>query len=304
MTIPGSIDLWPTPDDVTFPGVTLASLIAFAPVGTGIASPAVPPLTMYRQAPGYTNPAIPPMGLAGGVASGAGVAFNAAANRNVFSCGGPGGANEVSIRGRDLRTAVADGPWVIPAPIGQEPSMQICGWGGTMNFRPGVTAVSTGFGWVVLTGGSGAGFSWLGGPLAAEGSTFQNTGTWPYVILELPPGGLGPLRIRVRGNDGTARFHVPSVTVDPFTPFGFDWRVYRATPLAPARYQLYLGGVLAWEQLMSAGAGPGGESASPSATTHALVPLFWNQMQTAFGCIFQDHFFYTGYDRDSTTERV
>lgn len=298
-----SIEVWPSQDEVSFPGVTVSSLIAFASVGVGQASPQVPQGAQYRQLPGGAPLTNPPLGLSGGVASGAGVAFNAAANRNVFSCGGPAGANEVSIRGRDARTGVADGPWTIAAPAGQEPSQAVCGWRGTMAFRPGVTAVSTGFGWVVNPGGGGAGFSWLAGPLAAEGGTFQNTGTWPYVILELPPGGVGPLRIRVRGNDGTARFHVPAVVVNPFTPFVFDWRVYRATPQRPAKYQLLLADLFAWEQSMSVGAGPGGESASPSATTHALVPLFWNQMQTAFGCIFQDHVFYTGYDRDSTTDR-
>ncbi len=297
-----SIEVWPSQEDVSFPGVTVSSLIAFAPAGQGVASPAVPPVGMYRVAPGATTPANPPLGLSGGVASGAGVAFNATANRNVFSVGGPAGANEVSIRGRDTRTAVADGPWTIPAPSGQEPSQAVCGYRGTMQFRPGVTAVSTGFGWVVLAGGGGAAFSWLGGPLAAEGGAFQNTGTWPYAILELAAGA-GPLRIRVRGNDGTVRFHVPAVTVNPFAPFVFDWRVYRATPQRPAKYQLLLADLFAWEQSMSQGAGPGGESASPTATTHALVPLFWNQMQTAFGCIFQDHVFYTGYDRESTTDR-
>lgn len=298
-----SIEVWPSQEDVSFPGVTVSSLIAFAAAGQGVASPAVPSAAMYRVAPGAAAPANPPLGLSGGVASGAQVAFNATRNRNVWSCGGPAGANEISVRGRDQRTGVADGPWTIPAPAGQEPSMAVCGWRGQMEFRPGVTGVSTGFGWVILPGGGGAGFSWLGGPLAAEGSTFQNTGTWPYVILELPPGGVGPLRIRVRGNDGTARFHVPAVTVNPFAPFLFDWRVYRATPQRPAKYQLLLGDLFAWEQSMSVGAGPGGESASPTATTHGVFPLFWNQQQTAFGAIFQDHIFYTGYDRDSTTDR-
>lgn len=297
------ISAWPGVRAADFPGVTISSLIVFAPRGVGVASPAVPTAAMYSLAPGGAQPANPALGLSGGVASGAAVAFNAARNRNVWSCGGPAGANEVSVRGREIRTGVADGPWTVPSAAAQEPSLAVCGWGGIMEFRPGVTAVSTGFGWVILPGGGGAGFSWLGGPLAAEGSSFQNTGTWPYVILELPPGGVGPLRVRVRGNDGTARFHVPAVAVNPFAPFLFDWRVYRATPTRAARYELRLSGVLAFSQSMSEGAGPGGESASPSGTTHGVWPLFWNQMQTAFGAIFQDHWFYTGYDAASTTDR-
>jgi len=294
---------WPGVRSSDFPGVTLSSLIVFAPTGTGVASPAVPPANMYRLQPGGGAPANPATGLSGGVASGASVAYNATRNRNVWLCGGPAGANEVSVRGREIRTGVADGPWAIVAPAAQEPSLAVCGWGGIMEFRPGVTAVSTGFGWVVLPGGGAAGFSWLAGPLAAEGSTFQATGTWPYVILELPPGGVGPLRIRVRGNDGTARFYVPAIAVNPFAPFLFDWRVYRATPTRPARYELRLSGVLAWSQSMSEGAGPGGESASPTRTGDGLFPLFWNQQQTAFGAIFQDYWFYTGYDAASTTDR-
>jgi hypothetical protein len=294
---------WPGARAADFPGVTISSLIAFAPRGVGIASPAVPSGAMYGVAPGGAQLTNPALGLSGGVASGAQVAYNATRNRNVWSCGGPAGANEVSVRGREIRTGVADGPWTAPSAAAQEPSLAVCGWGGIMEFRPGVTAVSTGFGWVIVPGGGGAGFSWLGGPLAAEGSTFQNTGTWPYVILELPPGGVNPLRIRVRGNDGTARFHVPSIAVNPFAPFGFDWRVYRATPTRAARYELRLSGVLAFTQSMSEGAGPGGESASPTATGHGIFPLFWNQMQTAFGAIFQDHWFYTGYDSASTTDR-
>jgi hypothetical protein len=304
----GGISAWPGAGRVTFPGVTLSSLISFAPAGQAVASPSPPTAAMYRIAPANTVPGAPMLGITATVGSGAQVRYLNPWGREVFDAAN----GQVSLFARSFTACPAAGPWRQPYPGIPEPALAVCGWAATMLHRANPSLVGCGSGFIVRAIATGGGASWAGGPLAGEvGGDFQPGGTYPYVALYRAAGLSQPLQVRVRGNDGVVRFYPLAFVVDPLVMYTADWRIYRATALRPARYELRINGVLAWSQDMNDGPGLNGDhSASPTVSGATIVPMFWNQLDPGIagvplaGFIALDHVFYTGYDSRSTTDRA
>ncbi len=285
------------------PGVTISALSALTPGGLTNAAPNAPTAAMWRAIPVGTVPGVAPLSLTGGVASNVRVVYRADEDACVLQVGNGAGDSSAFLfvpGTQETRYRVAEGPWKVANPGNPEPALAVCGWKATIRHLAAATVDGCGHGFLV--GGTAAGNPWLGGPLAAEGGNFRNDGTRPYIALEAPPGG-GPLRIRCRGNDGVVRLFAPEVTVNPLQHYTADWRVYRATRQSPARYALYLNGALAFSYSMAAGAG-GAESASPSGSDTAVLPMIWQALQNnKSGCTIQNLILYTGYDSRNTTDR-
>lgn len=302
MSVLPGISAWPSPDDVSFPGVTVSDFIRLIPAGRNNAPPVAPDLQMW------TTPGGEPISwgngfLVAGIASGACIQYVPALGFTCWAWGGPPGANESTFMAKMPRICVPDGPYRNVAPTQPEPSYAVVGYRMTMLHAANPAAgLAIGCGWVAAGEPVAAGNPWGGGPLAnGDNDLVFPTNTRPYVaLLKL---NAGNYQVRVRGNDGVSRLHALNSVVDPLIPHVVDFRVYRATLTSPARYALYINGILQWSQLMSAGAGPGGESASPTAGNVALSPFFQSQGQGGPGGRLWDLVLYRGYDLDSTTDR-
>lgn len=298
-----SVLSFPSLSGAAIPGVTVTQLGVLAPAGTVTANPAAPAANQWRYYPIGSPPTNAPLQISGGVASGARVGYRAEENATCFWIGGPAGDSSCAAYMRTLLWSIPDGPFIQPLPGRPEPSLAVCGWRSVIRHFAAAAAVGVGHGWMVGNASGGGGNPWESGTLPPEGGDFYATATIPYVVLEVPAGG-GPMRVRVRGNDGTVRFHQPDVDVDPVAGYSVDWRVYRATQTRPARYALFLNGLLAWSQSMSEGPNQDGtESASPSAGAFAIYPAIWQQRAGGTGAKFLDLAVYAGYDNASTVDR-
>lgn len=302
MSVAPGISAWPTPDDVSFPGVTVADFCRLIPAGAITGTPLAPTAPMFVDWLGVpVTPGV--MDLRAGLASGAGVTYDGTLGFVMWRVGGPAGASEASLVLKYARCYVPDGPYRAAAPTPPEPSYAVCGFRQSMHHVANPAAgLAIGCGWLVGSGSVVAGDDWAGGPLAnGDNDLIFPTNTRPYVcLIKL---NAGAYQVRVRGNDGVSRLYPLNFAVDPLLPHVVDFRVYRATLTSPARYALYINGELAWSQLMSEGAGPGNESASPTAGNMAIKPFLSAQGQGGPGIRVWDVVTYRGYDLDSTTDR-
>lgn len=302
MSIAPGISAWPTPEESSFPGVSLTDFIRLIPAGDDTGTPLAPTAAMF-QAPGNGNASPGAPNLVAGVASGAGVQYDAGLGFMCWRVGGPAGASEATLTLKFPRMCVPEGPWRTPALTVPEPSYAVCGFRQSMiHVANPAAGLAIGCGWVVGGEPLTAGNNWAGGPLAnADNDLVFPSNTRPYVcLIKL---NVGAYQVRVRGNDGVSRLYPLNFAVNPLLPHVVDFRVYRATLTSPARYALYINAELAWSQLMSEGAGPGGESASPTATNVAVMPFISSQGQGGPGCRVWDFVAYRGYDLESTTNR-
>jgi hypothetical protein len=296
------IQVWPSPEEATFPGVTVATLWSFMARGLTQAAVSVPLLDKWYDKSGYQIlGAQIPLGTNLGAGCNARVTYSAPLGRTVFAIDG-GGANFAYLVARRLEIVTAEGPWRTPARVIPEPMTAVCGYRVGITHNPGVSPLTVGYGFVCKPIALAGGFVWTGGPLPAEGGDMQINATWPYVLLVVPAGS-ADLMVRVRGNDGVIRMHSLAFVVDPFQPYTADWRVYRATLTRPARYELWINGALAWQQSMDEGPGPGNFSASPTAAGDAVLPLLWTANSGTFGAVWEEITFYSGYAAESTVTR-
>ena len=304
MTPGPGITVWPSADDVSFPGVLISDFTRLIPAGAVAAGPLAPTVNMFtgrdgiNAAPGGPN-------LVAGLSSGASVAYDAALGFALWRVVGFAGDGYATLTLKYPRMVVPEGPWRTPALSVPEPSYAVCGFRQSM-FLTGNAAVGAaiGCGWVVGGDPLAAGNNWGGGPLAnGDNDLVFPTNTRPYVCLIKLNAGL--YQVRVRGNDGTSRLYPLNNVIDSTQAHVVDFRVYRATLTSPARYALYINGVLQWSQLMSEGAGPGGESASPTTGGAAIMPFISSQgVNNGQGVRVWDCVVYRGYDLASTTDRA
>lgn len=294
---------WPAaPDAASFPGVSISDFVRLIPTGAITGTPLAPPANMWTDANGVTvAPGAP--NLVAGVASGAGVTYDPTLGFAMWRVGGPAGASEATLTLKFQRTTVPDGPYRTVAPTPPEPSYAVIGLRQSMFHAANPAAgVAIGCGWVTGAEPTIAGNVWGAGPLVnGDNDLVSPTNTRPYVCLIKLNAGL--YQVRVRGNDGVSRLYALTNVIDPLLPHLVDFRVYRATLTSPARYALYINNVLQWSQLMSEGAGPGDESASPSLGNVAILPFISSQGVGGPGIRVWDSIVYRGYDLASTTDR-